>query len=94
MKIVTIMNNFARGGGDFAALEALSALADRGHETVLLTDRPDVAEGFPVRTRLVDFGPKLSLRTWRSLMVRTPDLHRKLRRTLREEAPYDVLLVH
>jgi glycosyltransferase involved in cell wall biosynthesis len=61
---------------------------------VLLTDRPDVAEGFPVRTRLVDFGPKLSLRTWRSLMVRTPDLQRKLRRTLRDEAPYDVLLVH
>jgi len=94
MKVVTVMNNFARGGGDFAALEALTALVERGHEAVLLNDRPEVAEGFPVRVRQVDVGPKLSTRTWRTLLMRTGPLVARLRRELEAEAPYDVLVLH
>jgi glycosyltransferase involved in cell wall biosynthesis len=94
LKIVTVMNNVARGGADFAVLSMLDALAERGHEAILLSDRPEVARGVRVATRRIDIGPKLSRRTWVRLLVRWPRHSRRLRRVLEGEAPYDVLLVH
>lgn len=94
MKIVTVMNTAARGGAEFAALEMLDALIARGHEAVLLSERPDVADEHRVQARQIDFGPKLRLSTWRSLLLRWPSIVRSLRRELEKEMPYDVLLVH
>lgn len=94
MKIVSVMNTAARGGAEFAALEMLEALMARGHEAILLSERPDVADEHSVESRAVDLGPKLRLSTWRSLMFRWPKIVRALRDELEKEMPYDVLLVH
>jgi glycosyltransferase involved in cell wall biosynthesis len=94
MKIVSVMNTAARGGAEFAALEMLDALIARGHEAILLSERPDVADEHNVESRAVDLGPKLRLSTWRSLMFKWPKIVRALRDELDKEMPYDVLLVH
>ena len=94
MKIVSVMTTEARGGAEFAAVEMLDALIDRGHEAVMLTDQPGIARHTAVRVAPVALGPKLSLRTYGSLALRWWSLLRRLRAALEAEAPYDVLLVH
>jgi glycosyltransferase involved in cell wall biosynthesis len=94
MKIVSVMTTDSSGGAEFAAVEMLEALRQRGHETVMLTDMPAMARDTDVRVRPVSLGPKLSSGSWASLAVRWPSLLMRLRRVLREESPYDVLLVH
>lgn len=94
MKIVSVMTTHSRGGAEFAAVEMLDALVDRGHEPVMLTDQPEIARDRRVPVRSVEIGPKLSTRSWRELAMSWPALLRDLRRTLEAEAPYDVLLVH
>jgi glycosyltransferase involved in cell wall biosynthesis len=94
MRIVSVMTSGVRGGAEYAAVRLLDALAARGHESVLLTSHPDVAEGTRVTARRVDLGPKLAARTWPRLALTAPLLARRLRRELAAEAPYDVLLLH
>lgn len=94
MKVVSVLTSESRGGAEFAAVAMLDALSARGHETVLLTDQPDMADGRNVRARFVDLGPKLSTRTWKALARRWPLVLWRLRRELAAEAPYDALLVH
>lgn len=94
MKIVSVMTTDSRGGAEFAAVEMLDALAARGHETVMLSDQPEIGRGTRVAVRPLAIGPKLSVRSWPRLLVRWPLLRRRLARALAEQAPYDVLLVH
>lgn len=94
MKIVSVMTTHSRGGAEFAAVEMLDALIERGHEPVMLTDQPGIARDRRVVVRPVEIGPKLSTTSWRELATRWPALLRDLRRALEAEAPYDVLLVH
>jgi glycosyltransferase involved in cell wall biosynthesis len=94
MKIVSVMTSATRGGAEYAAVRLLDAVAARGHETVLLTSHPDTADGSRVAARHVDLGPKLGSRTWPRLTAGSPLVLRSLRRELRREAPYDVLLLH
>lgn len=94
MKIVSVMTTHSRGGAEFAAVEMLDALIDRGHEPVMLTDQPGIARDRRVPVRPVEIGPKLSTTSWRELATSWPALLRDLRRALEAEAPYDVLLVH
>jgi glycosyltransferase involved in cell wall biosynthesis len=94
VKVVSVLTSEARGGAEFAAVALLDALSARGHETVLLTNQPDLVEGRDVRARTLNLGPKLSTRTWRSHALRWPLHYRALRGELAAEAPYDVLLVH
>jgi glycosyltransferase involved in cell wall biosynthesis len=94
MKIVSVMTTDSSGGAEFAALEMLEALCQRGHETVMLTDMPEIGRDTGVRVVPVALGPKLSKRSWMGLALRWPLLLGRLRRALRAEAPYDVLLVH
>ena len=94
MKIVTVMTTNSPGGAEFAAVEMLDALAERGHECVMLSDMPGIGRGTRVRVIPIDIGPKLSLRSYVSLATRWPLLMRRLRTALEAEAPYDVLLVH
>lgn len=94
MKIVSVMTTGSRGGAEFAAVELLDALAERGHETVMLSNQPQIGRGTRVAVRPLELGPKLSRASWRSLLLRWPLLVRDLRRALEREAPYDVLLLH
>jgi glycosyltransferase involved in cell wall biosynthesis len=94
MKIVSVMTTDSSGGAEFAALEMLEALRQRGHETVMLTDMAGIGRDTGVTVEPIDIGPKLSTRTWVSLMARWPLLVRRLSRALRDQAPFDVLMVH
>jgi glycosyltransferase involved in cell wall biosynthesis len=94
VKIVSVMTTDSSGGAEFAAVEMLEALRRRGHETVMLADAPTIARDTEVEVRPVALGPKLSRSSWIGLALRWPLLLRRLRRALRAEAPYDVLLVH
>ncbi len=94
MKIVSVMTTDSSGGAEFAAVEMLEALRQRGHDTVMLTDMPGMARDTEVRVSPVAIGPKLSTGSWIALAVRWPWLLGRLREALRAEAPYDVLMVH
>ncbi len=94
MKIVSVMTTDSSGGAEFAAVEMLEALRQRGNETVMLTDMPGMARDTEVAVRPVDLGPKLSTTSWVGLALRWPMVLGRLRRALRAEAPFDVLLVH
>src|SRR4051794_31988696 len=88
------MTTSADGGGEFGAVEQLRVLASRGHETLLLTNRPGLAESAGVATRKIDLGPKLSRASWPAVVARWRAYRRRLERALRDELAYDVLLVH
>jgi glycosyltransferase involved in cell wall biosynthesis len=94
VRIVSVMTTAARGGGEYAAVDLLDALVRRGHDCVMLSDVPTIADGTRVRVRPVDLGPKLSRSSFVSLTAKAPLVLRDLRRALEREAPYDVLLVH
>lgn len=94
MKIVSVMTTAESGGAEFAAVEMLDALRARGHETVLLSNVLQIRRDTGVPIVPIDLGPKLSRRTWRSLLFSGPSLLGGLRLALREQAPYDVLLLH
>lgn len=94
MKIVSVMTTDSSGGAEFAAVELLEALRRRGHDTVMVTDSPGIVRDTGVREAEIAIGPKLSTRSWPSLALRSPLLLARLRRVLRAEQPYDVLMVH
>jgi glycosyltransferase involved in cell wall biosynthesis len=94
LKIVSVMTTSSAGGAEFAAVEMLDALAARGHDVVLLSDMPGIQRDSAVSVAPLDIGPKLSVRSWRRLMVDWPRYVWRLRRALERQMPYDVLLVH
>jgi glycosyltransferase involved in cell wall biosynthesis len=94
VKIVSVMTTDSSGGAEFAAVEMLEALRQRGHDTVMLTDMPAMARDTEVTVSPIALGPKLSTGSWASLALRWPLLLRSLRTALRAQQPYDVLLVH
>jgi glycosyltransferase involved in cell wall biosynthesis len=94
VKVVTVMTTSSLGGAEFAAVELLDALAERGHRAIMVTDEPAIVRDTAVEVRQVDLGPKLSRSSWCSLAARWPALRRQFHRALEAEWPYDVLLVH
>ena len=94
MKIVSVMTTSAAGGAEFAAVEMLDALAERGHEVVMLSDQRGIGRNTRVIVKPVEIGPKLSTRTVRTLSVLWPAYVLRLRQELARQWPYDVLLVH
>jgi glycosyltransferase involved in cell wall biosynthesis len=94
MKFVSVMTSESPGGGEFAAVNMLEALAKRGHSAVLLTDQPEIADGREVEVRSIDLGPKLSRSSYGHLAPRWPRLLQTLREALGREAPYDALVLH
>jgi glycosyltransferase involved in cell wall biosynthesis len=87
------MTGAARGGAEFAAVELLDALLERGHEAVMLSDWPGIGRDTRIEVRPLELGPKLSSRSW-ALLVTWPFLRRRLRLALERELPYDALLLH
>jgi glycosyltransferase involved in cell wall biosynthesis len=94
MKVVSVMTTSSRGGAEFAAVEMLDALVDRGHETVMLTDQPLIGRNTRVQVRPVQIGAKLSKASYPRLAVMWLVYMRRLQEALEREWPYDVLLVH
>jgi glycosyltransferase involved in cell wall biosynthesis len=94
VKIVSVMTTDSSGGAEFAAVEMLEALSQRGHETVMLTDVPTIARDTQVLVAPISIGPKLSTTSWIGLALRWPLLSRRLSKALQAQAPYDVLMVH
>jgi glycosyltransferase involved in cell wall biosynthesis len=94
VKIVSVMTTSARGGAEFAAIEMLDALAARGHESVTLTNQPELGRGTRVAVRPLAIGPKLSRASWQLLLVLWLPYLRRLRSALEREWPYEVLLLH
>ena len=94
MKIVSVMTTSAAGGAEFAAIEMLDALAERGHEVVMLSDQRDIGRETRVSVEPLAIGPKLSTRTVRSLGIHWIEYVLRLRQALARQLPYDVLLVH
>jgi glycosyltransferase involved in cell wall biosynthesis len=94
VKIVSVMTTSAAGGAEFAAVEMLDALAERGHDVVMLSDRPDIGRDTRVRVAPLEIGPKLSRASWRSMMMNWLPLTMRLRQQLEQQLPYEVLLVH
>lgn len=94
MKIVSVMTTSAAGGAEFAAVEMLDALAEHGHDVVMLSDRADIGRQTLVKVIPLQIGPKLSTRSWRGLAVRWIPYAIRLRSELERQLPYDVLLVH
>jgi glycosyltransferase involved in cell wall biosynthesis len=94
VKIVSVMTTGSLGGAEFAAVELLDSLVERGHQAVMLTNEPSLVRDSALHARGLDLGPKLSRSSWRDLAVRWPVLTRRLHRALDAESPYDVLLVH
>lgn len=94
MKIVTAMTGAAPGGAEFAAIELLDAMVERGNEAVMLSDSAAIGRDSAVRVRPLTLGPKLSARSWPRLAVSWPALRRLLATALAAEAPYDLLLLH
>lgn len=94
MKIVSVMTTRSAGGAEFAAVEMLDALAERGHDVVLLSDLAGIGRGTRVRVVPLEIGPKLSSRTWLGLLRHWFTYVRRLRDELASQLPYDVLLVH
>jgi glycosyltransferase involved in cell wall biosynthesis len=94
LKIVSVMTTNSAGGAEFAAVEMLDALADRGHEVVMLSDLAEIGRGTRVQVAPLEIGPKLSTRSWRSLVGLWGPYVWRLRGALERQLPYDVLLVH
>jgi glycosyltransferase involved in cell wall biosynthesis len=94
VKIVSVMTTASAGGAEFAAVELLDALAQRGHEVVLLSDLPGIGRSTAVPVHPIELGPKLSTTSWRWLIRRWVIYVHRLRKELERHLPYDVLLVH
>jgi glycosyltransferase involved in cell wall biosynthesis len=94
LKIVSAMTTSSAGGAEFAAVEMLAALGERGHDVVLLSDLTGMGSNGSVRVEPVALGPKLSTRSWRHLSANWLGYVWRFRRALERQMPYDVLLVH
>jgi glycosyltransferase involved in cell wall biosynthesis len=94
LRIVSVVTGAAPGGAEFAAIELLDALVERGHEVTMLSDSPGIGRDSRVEVHELELGPKLSAKTWPLLIARWPLLRRRLRRALEAELPYDLLLLH
>jgi glycosyltransferase involved in cell wall biosynthesis len=94
VKIVSVLTSAADGGAEFAAVAMLEALAARGHDVAMLSNRAGIGRDTHVAVRPVALGPKLSRRTYPGLTAGAPVLLARLRRALEREEPYDALIVH
>lgn len=89
-----MMTGAAPGGAEFAAVEMLDAMIERGHEATMLSDSAAIGRETRVEVHPLELGPKLSARTWPQLALRWRSLGKRLREALEAEQPYDVLLLH
>jgi glycosyltransferase involved in cell wall biosynthesis len=93
-KIVSIQTTGERGGAEYANVDLLDALAARGHDVLLLTNLPDLADGTRVPVRRIDLGPKLARRSVARVALQAPLTAIRIVRALRAEGPVAAVLVN
>ncbi len=71
-RIVSIQTTDERGGAEYANVDLLQALHRRGHDVVLLTNVPDIADDTDVPVRAIDIGPKLARRSAALVALEAP----------------------
>lgn len=97
LHVVSVQTTNEKGGGEYANVNLLQALVERGFRVKLLTNMPELADGTSVPVQQIDLGPKLSRRTVRQVAAGFAPGAVRLARALRREAgeaPIDVLLLH
>jgi glycosyltransferase involved in cell wall biosynthesis len=96
--IVSVQTSNERGGGEYANVDLLEALAARGARVKLITNLPELVDGTPVPVREIDLGPKLSKSSVRRVGLRFPLYLWRFLSALRAEArangPADAVLLH
>ncbi len=92
--IVSIQTTNERGGAEYANVDLIDALAQRGHDVTLLTNVPDIARGMNVRVHEIDLGPKLGRHSIARTLLQVPLTLVRLAVRLREERPVDITLLH
>ena len=92
-RIVSIQTTSERGGAEYANVDLLEALAERGHDVVLLTNIPELAAGTSVPVREIDLGPKLARRSAVRVALQAPLSVVRIARALRAERPVGAVLV-
>jgi glycosyltransferase involved in cell wall biosynthesis len=93
-RIVSVQTTSERGGAEYANVDLLAALQARGHDVLLLTNVPELAEGTGVPVRRLDLGPKLSRRSLRRVLLPAPAILLWLARALARERPVAVTFLH
>jgi glycosyltransferase involved in cell wall biosynthesis len=93
-RIVSIQTTEERGGAEYANVDLLQALRRHGHDAVLLTNVPDIADGTGVPARAIDLGPKLASGSVGRVVARAPFSLVRLARALRAERPVGAVLLH
>lgn len=93
-RIVSIQTTNERGGAEYANVDLLAALGERGHDVLLLTNFAELAAGSGVPVRSIDLGPKLARRTIVSVVLDAPLTLLRIARELRRERPVAALLLH
>ncbi len=97
MRVVSVQTSSERGGGEYANVDLLAALAARGHDVKLVTNLPELADGTAVPVRPIDLGPKLGRAGLRQVATRFPLYAARFVAALRAEAaagPIDAVLLH
>ncbi len=87
-KIVSIQTTGERGGAEYANVDLLDALVARGHDVLLLTNMPELAQGTRVPVRQIDLGPKLARRSALRVALQAPLIAIRIARALRAERPF------
>jgi glycosyltransferase involved in cell wall biosynthesis len=93
-RIVSMQTTSERGGAEYANVDLLEALAERGHDVLLLTNLPEIAADTGFAVREIDLGPKLSRRSLFRLMLRAPLLLTRVGRALHASRPVGTLVLH
>ncbi len=93
-RLLSIQTTNERGGAEYANVDLLDALAERGHDVVLLTNVPDIATGTRVPAVEVDLGPKLAKRSALNVAWRTPLTLLRIARALHAQRPVGAVLLH
>lgn len=97
MHVVSVQTSNERGGGEYANVDLLQGLAQRGVRVSLLTNFPELADGTEVPVRPIDLGPKLGRASATTVGVNFPRYLARLLKALRAETadgPADAVLLH
>jgi glycosyltransferase involved in cell wall biosynthesis len=93
-QIISIQTTSERGGAEYANVDLMNALHERGRHVVLLTNSPELAAGTNVPVRELEIGPKLGRQSAVKVVLETPRTLFRLARALHAERPVEAVLVH
>jgi glycosyltransferase involved in cell wall biosynthesis len=93
-RIVSIQTTAERGGAEYANVDLLAGLQDRGRDVILLTNLTDLTVGTSVPARSIHIGPKLGRRSALRLIFEAPLILVRLARALHAERPVAAVLLN